>query len=239
MKAYTEFIPGSLEKVLDTARNVDTFGNLLFTANRSIYLRLVNPAKTLCMDICLTPSLYRCDEDFSFGVHLPTFYKLIKALDKNATMSWELEEDRMTVRQGTTHFTILSQGQLPVLPAISFEIEKPISFVVNTKTFQRYVKAVGTISPTLRLKCKGDLLQFEADTSLYQTHMDMPLTHGLIADHEEPYEKVFMVKFVEALLNPGIADTMTITLGPTEIALVYNSSEGPMVAGMVMAYTEG
>ena len=86
MKVVAEFIPRHLEKALDLARHVATFGCLEFTVDGMIRLRVMDPAKVVYLDMQLIPEIYKVDQEFRFGVNLGMFYRLLKSLDNERSV---------------------------------------------------------------------------------------------------------------------------------------------------------
>lgn len=235
MKAFAEFVPGRLAKVIDMARNVASFANLDFRANGEIELRLVDPAKIVYVDIRITPTVYKCDTEFSIAVQLSTFYKLIKSLDPESGMTWTADETSLHIAQTALSFVVIAEGTTPSPPSMQFGVGNVVSCVANTKLFQRYTKAVAMISPTVRLKYMEALLEFGAETSLYKTKMALDVE----SDDLREYEGLFLVKFVDSILNTGISDKIEIRMSPKDLTIVYRDVAGISVSATVMAYTEG
>ena len=123
MKVIAEFTPRHLEKALDLARHVATFGCFEFTVEGMIRLRVTDPAKVVHLDLQLIPDIYKIDQEFRFGVHLNMFYRMLKSLDNERTVEIEADESYMKINQSEHHHTLVAQlndgvdGRLFVDPA--------------------------------------------------------------------------------------------------------------------------
>jgi hypothetical protein len=81
MKAVAEFVPRHLEKALDLARHVATFGRMEFTAG-GIKLRVIDPAKVIYVDLDMRPTHTSVIRSLVLG-SIWMLDKLFRSLDNN------------------------------------------------------------------------------------------------------------------------------------------------------------
>lgn len=235
MKATLEFTPKHLEKAIDLARNIATFAQLEFGA--CVRLRIMDPAKVLHVDLLLTPSIYKCEADFTFGINLQMFYKLLRSLHNDQPLEIEADESIMKINQCQHYHTLVSQD-------VPFPTPEIIDFTgprvrLPTKLLQKYVRALGNIAPCLEIHYvpQSDTLFLESVNSMYRTlfSIDTGITPN---DYlEEEYRKQFIIKFVDMAINPSLADSVELTFGDS-LMLTYTQPDLSVLV-TVAAYTEG
>lgn len=208
---FAEFVPKHLEKAVDLARHIATFGQLEFTACH-VRMRITDPAKVVHMDLILIPDTYKCDSEMRFGINLQMFHKLLKSLDNNESVEIEADESTMKINQGSKFYTLMSQD-------IPFGVPEILDFTgprikLPTKLFQRYIRAIGNIAPAFDMNYvpKSDTLFLESINSMYRTLLSID-TGVTPNDDAEEYKKSFMVKFVEMAINPSLGDYIDLTMG--------------------------
>jgi Proliferating cell nuclear antigen, N-terminal domain len=229
-----EFVPKHLEKALDMARHIATFGHLEFTGG-TIQLQITDPAKVVHMDMVLVPDTYKFDKDLRFGINLQMFYKLFRTLDPDQAVEIEADESVMKINQGSRFHTLLHQDvPFPIPEILHFSGPK---IVLPTKLFQKYIRAIGNIAPAFELSYSptSDVLQLESVNSIYRTLFSID-TGVCPTDGTEDYRKNFMVKFVEMAINPSLADKIELTLG--EQLIVGYIKDKLNVIVVVSGYTE-
>jgi hypothetical protein len=229
-----EFTPKHLEKALDTARHIATFGLLNFTAG-TIQLQITDPAKVVHLDLLLVPDIHKFDKDLQFGINLQMFYKLFKTLDPDQAVEIEADETVMKINQGSRYHTVIHQDiPFPTPDIIHFAGPK---LVLPTKIFQKYIRAIGNIAPAFELSYSptSDVLQLESVNSMYRTlfSIDTGVTPN---EGSEEYRKNFMVKFVEMAINPSLSDKIELTLG--EQLIIGYAKDKLNVCVVVSGYTE-
>lgn len=229
-----EFVPKHLEKALDMARHIATFGHLEFAAG-TIRLQITDPAKVVHMDMVLVPDIYKFEKDIRFGINLQMFYKLFKTLDADQAVEIEADETVMKINQGSRYHTLIHQDiPFPIPELIEFSGPK---IVLPTKLFQKYIRAIGNIAPAFEMTYSptSDVLQVESVNSIYRTLFSID-TGVCPTDSTEEYRKNFMVKFVEMAINPSLADKIELTLGE-QLVLGYIKEKLNVIV-VVSSYTE-
>jgi hypothetical protein len=230
-----EFLPKNLEKALDMARHIATFGHLHFSACH-MQLRITDPAKVVHFDLILVPDIYKVEKGVQFGVNLQMFYKLIKSLDGEDTVEIEADDSVMKINQGSKFHTLIHQDiHFPVPEVINLTGPK---VVLPTKMFQKYIRAIGNIAPAFEMHycARSDLLFLESVNSIYRTlfSIDTGVTPNAVEDEE--YRKKFMVKFVEMAINPALSDKIELTLGET-LVISYDKQSVTVIV-TVAGYTD-
>ena len=229
-----EFTPYHLHKALDVARHIATFGCLEFTADNRIRMRMIDPAKVIYMDFYITPDTYKCDSEFTFGVNLHMFYKIIKSLHPDHSIEIEADETVMKITQAShcIAHTIVAQ-QLP-FPVPDMEPVDAPSVIVPTKQLQTYVHSLSMISPSTCLSVfpTSNLLILESINTMYRTVYSIPVA----ADTDSEYIRRFPVKFLEMAISPSLGDTVTLFLD-SGIRLHY-SNRNLEADVTVASYTE-
>ena len=238
MKVIAEFVPRHLEKALDVARHIATFARLEFTANNLIRMRLIDPAKVVYMDIALYPEQYKSDAEFDFGVNLNMLYKLMRSLDNDQSVEIEADESIMKITQLETQHTIVSQVTPTMVPSVPLTTGSTVK--VPTKLFQKYIRALSLIAPAVEINYvpQADVMFLEAVNSMYRTMFSISTNESPSPDTEtEEYRKRFMLKFIEAVINPGLGDFVKMGFGDS----LYIAYKQPNidVEVLVSAYTEG
>lgn len=233
-KALAEFAPKHLEKAVDLARHIATFGRLEFSASY-IRMRITDPAKVVHMDMILTPTTYLCQGEFTFGINIQMFYKLLKSLDANEAVEIESDESVMKINQGSRYHTLISQDVPFGIPEMT-DFTGP-KILLPTKMLQRYVRAIGNIAPAFELHYAplSDTLFMESVNSIYRTLFSID-TGVSPNDGEEEYRKMFMVKFVEMALSPALGEEVALTLG--DVLTVGYEVDKLSVLVTVASYTE-
>lgn len=238
MKINAEFVPKHLEKAVDLARNIATFAYLEFTAG-NMRMRLVDPGKVVFMDMIFVPDIYKCDEDFKFGINLQMFFKLLRSLDNNETVEIEADAHYMKIIQlGHVH-TLVSQ-ELPLPETYQITDFRGYKVQVNTKTFQRYLRALGAVANVAELHYvpASDTLFMESVNSLYRTTFAMD-TSATQNQGEDEYRKSFMVKFLEMAIHPGLATNAHLVFGENAVVVEYFHEESCFNTILTVAgYTE-
>lgn len=232
---YAEFLPKHLEKAVDMARHIATFGHLHFSSCY-LQLKITDPAKVLHFDMILTPETYKVEKELQFGVNLQMLYKLIKSLDGDDKAEIEADETVMKIMQGSKLHTLIHQD-------ISFPIPEIVNFtgpkvVLPTKMMQKYIRAIGNIAPAFELHYSSfnDLLSMESVNSMYRTRFSIDT--GVTPNDCEPreYRKNFLVKFVEMAINPALDDKIELTMGETLV--IGYEKERLTVLVTVTGYTD-
>lgn len=236
MKVIAEFVPRHLEKALDLARHIATFGCLEFTADNIIRMRMIDPAKIIYMDFYITPETYKCDSEFTFGVNLGMFYKLIRSLHNDHSIEIEADEAIAKISQSSHRIshTIVAQ-QLPFNVPIMAPLQGPV-IQVPSKLFQKYVRSLASIAPAVEISYspEADMLFLESVNTMYRTLYSIPIESGTV---EGEFRKRFPVKFLEMAINPSLGDTISLVLGD---ALRIHYTQPNLQADVsVSAYTEG
>lgn len=239
MKINAEFVPKHLEKAVDLARNIATFAYLEFTAG-NMRMRLVDPGKVVFMDMILTPSTYKCDEEFKFGVNLQMFFKLLRSLDNNDTIEIEADAHYMKIVQlGHVH-TLVSQ-ELPLPEPYQITDFTGYKIQVSSKTLQRYLRALGAVANVVELHYvpASDTLFLESVNSLYRTMFAID-TSATQNGGEDEYRKSFMVKFLEMAIHPGLTTNVNLVLGQNALVVEYLDEASCFNTIVTVAsYTEG
>lgn len=234
MKAILEFTPKHLEKAIDLARNVATFAQLEFGA--CVRMRIMDPAKVLHMDMILSPAVYKCEADFTFGINLHMFYKLLKSLHNDQDLEIEVDDTIMKMNQCQHYHTLVSQEvPFPTPELIDFRGYK---VKLPTKLLQKYVRLLGNIAPVLELHYvpSSDTLFLESVNSMYRTLFSIDT--GVSPNKgEEEYRKQFIIKFVDMAINPSLADSVELTFGDS-LLIAYTQPDLEVLV-TVAAHTEG
>lgn len=235
MKAVVEFIPNHLAKAVDLSRHIATFANLEFTAS-GIQMRIVDPGKAVYMDLMLIPDIYKCDEEFIFGVNLHMFYKLLRSLDNNSPIEIETDGSVMKLDQLTHHHTLVHQEIGVSVPQI-LEFSGP-KITIPTKLFQKHVRSLGNIALAFELNYvpHADTVFLESVNSLYRTLFSIDTSITPNPTPEEEYRKAFMIKFVNMGIHPGLADMVSLTLG--DQLLIGYEKDKLSVLITIASYTE-
>lgn len=233
---FAEFVPKHLEKAIDLARHIATFGHLEFSSSH-IRMRITDPAKILHLDLILVPDILKCDADLTFGVNLQMFYKLLKSLDNEQSVEIEADESTMKINQGSRFHTLISQDVTSQTPELH-DFSGP-QIILPTKLFQRYIRAIGNIAPAFEMHYvpNSDTLFLESVNSMYRTlfSLDTGISPN---DGAEEYRRNFMVKFVETAINPSLADKITLTLQDS-LLVQYNVDDKLSVVVTIAGYVEG
>lgn len=238
MKVFAEFIPRHLEKALDMARHLATFARLEFTAHNMMRMRIIDPAKVVYMDIALYPDQYKLDSEFDFGVNLNMFYKLMRSLDSDKPVEIEADESIMKITQLEVQHTMVTQQISNVVPGMPAPQEPTVK--IPTKLLQKYIRALSLIAPAVELNYvpHADVLFLEAVNSMYRTMFSITTSDTPSPDTEtEEYRKRFMLKFLEAVINPGLGDFVKMGFGET-LCIIYSQPQME-VEVLLSAYTEG
>lgn len=234
MKAFVEFIPRHFEKALDLARHIATFGCIEFIATGAMRMRVIDPAKVVYMDFELVPETFKLEEEFTFGIHLGMFYKLVKSLDNDQKVEIEVMDNVMKINQCERFHTILSQEVPFSVPQL--ELKNGPTVRVGTKLLQKYVRTMANISAVVELNLvpASDTLFLESVNSIYRTLFSI---NAACPDGEE-YRKQFMVKFVEMGIHPGLGDQIDLVFLEDSLRIYYGQPNMHVVV-IISAYTEG
>ena len=235
MKTYVEFVPKHLEKAIDLARSIATFGQLEFGA--CVRMRITDPVKVLHMDLILTPDVYKNEGHFSFGVNLQMFYKLLKSLNNNEPVEIEADESIMKINQCQHYHTLVNQD-VP-FPSLSVEECTGPKLTLGTKQFQRYIRALGNVAPIVELHYtpSSNVLFMESVNSMYRTLFSIDTTASPNDYLVEEYRKQFILKFLDTAINPALADKVQLTLGDSLVIHYDNPNLSVLV--VQAAYMEG
>lgn len=235
MKAIAEFTPFHLEKAVDMARHIATFARLEFSATY-IRMRIVDPAKVVHLDMILTPTTYKCDGEFNFGINLQMFYKLFRSLNNNETVEIEVDDNVMKINQ-VVHYHYLVSHDIPVGQPEILDFTGP-KVRLPTKTLQKYIRALGNIAPAVELHYvpASDTLFLESVNSMYRTLFSVDTS--ATPNSAEEYRAQFMIKFLEMGISTGLAETLDLTMGEKVVTLFYDLSHFSVLV-TVAAYTEG
>lgn len=232
-KVIAQFVPKHFEKAIDLARSVATFGLLEFGLS-SIRLRVTDPVKVLHVDLELTPTAYRAETEFTFGINLQMFYKLLKSLDNNEEVEIEADESAMKINQCQHYHTLIAQ---PLdLTHTAVEPLTGTKLTLNTKMLQRYVRALANAAPIVELHYVpgSSVLFLESVSSMYRTLFSIDTTASESGDE---YRKTFILKFLDTAINTSLADKVELTLG-NALSLSYTSPSMTVVVTQA-GYTEG
>lgn len=232
---HAEFAPKNLEKAIDMARHIATFGHLIFSPSH-IQVQITDPAKVLHLDMILVPDVYKVEKGVQFGVNLQMLYKLIRSLDGDDVAEIEADECVMKIAQGSKLHTLIHQDiHFPVPDIISFTGPK---VTLPTKLFQKYIRAIGNIAPAFELHYspRDDLLSMESVNSMYRTRFSLDTGVTPNADADDEYRKNFLVKFVELAINPALSDKIELTMGETLV--IGYEKETLTVLVTIAAYTD-
>jgi hypothetical protein len=234
--AIVEFVPKHLEKAIDLARHIATFGQFEFEPNY-IRMRITDPGKAVHLDLILTPDTMKVDKLFNFGINLQMFYKLLKTLDNDQSVEIEADESVMKINQGSHYHTLISQD-IPLLRPEILDFTGP-KITLPTKLFQRYIRALGNVAPAIEINYvpKSDTLFLESVNSMYRTlfSVDTGVTPNDYLTEE--YRRTFMAKFLEMAINPSLSDKIELTFG--ESLMVGYEQKNLSVLVTVTGYTEG
>ena len=235
MKAVVQFVPKHFEKAIDLARSVATFAKLEFGS--ALRLRITDPVKVLYVDLILTPDVYKCESEFSFGVNLQMFYKLLKSLDNNEEVEIEADESVMKINQCQHYHTLISQDVQLTTPEVN-EVTGP-KVILGTKMLQRYVRALANAAPIVELHYApaSSVLFLESVSSMYRTLFSLDTTASPNDYLQEEYRKQFILKFLDAAINPSLSDKVELTLG-SSLVLSYSCTNLSVVV-VQASYTEG
>jgi hypothetical protein len=235
MKAIIEFVPKHFEKAIDMARGIATFGRLEFGS--CLRLRVTDPVKVLYMDLILTPDVYKCEGDFSFGVNLQMFYKLLKTLDNSESIEIEADESIMRINQCQHYHTLVNQDIPACVPKID-DVNGP-RLVVNTKMLKRYIQALGNVAPVVEFNYVplSDVLFLESVNSMYRTLFSVD-TGASPNNNETEYRAQFIVKFLDIAINASLASTVELCLSDC-LALLYTPDPNLSISIVQATYTEG
>lgn len=234
MKVTAEFVPLHLEKALDVARHVATFARIEFTADL-VKMRVLDPAKVVYLELSFLPETYKCDQEFGFGVHLHMLYKLVRSLHNDQSLEIEADESIMKINQCQHYHTLVNQDVPFDVPEVKGAEGQQVQ--LPTKLFQKYVRALGNIAPAVEVNYvpASDTLFLESVNSMYRTLFSIDT--GVSPNEGQEYRKQFMIKFLEVALNPGLADTVTVSFGHS-LGIRYEQPSLTLEA-VVAAYTEG
>lgn len=235
MKAVAEFTPLHLEKAIDMARHIATFAILEFTLGY-IRMRIVDPAKVVHMDMILTPEIYKCEQEFTFGINLVMFYKLLRSLKNNDTVEIEADENIMKINQ-VVHYHYLVSHEVPLGRPEVVDFTGP-KVRVSTKTLQKYVRALGNIAPAVEVHYvpASDTLFLESVNSMYRTLFS--ISTAATPNTGEEYRAQFMIKFMEMGISTGLGEDVDLTLGESALTLFYEQERFSVLV-TVASYTEG
>lgn len=234
MTAVVEFTPRHLEKAIDVARNIATFGLLEFGSN--IRMRIVDPGKVVHMDLILVPTTTKVEAFFTFGVNLQMFYKILKSLRSDEPIEIEVDSSIMKINQLQHFHTIVSQD-VPLVPLDAVVYTGP-KVNLPTKLLQKYIRALGNIAPVLELHYapSSDTLFLESVNSLYRTLFSIDTGVNPNAGADE-YRKQFIIKFIDSAVNPSLSDTIDLIFG--DVLMLGYTKDDLNVIITVAAYTEG
>lgn len=235
MKAVAEFTPRHLEKALDLARHVATFAIVDFRAH-GINIRVIDPAKVAFMDLWLYPDMYKCDEEFEFGVHLNMFYKLFRSLDNNAPVEIEADEAFMKINQIQHHHTLAAFTCPYAIPEIDGVVGPSVD--ISSKLLQKYVRSLSHISSIVDVQYDpvSDTVHLESVNSLYRTLFSI-YTADYPNPGKEEYSGRFNLKFLEMAIHPGLSDKIRVHFS-NSLRLTY-SPPGLMVDVTIAPHVEG
>jgi hypothetical protein len=186
-------------------------------------------------DLILLPDTYKCDGEFSFGIHLNMFYKIFKSLQNDVSVEIEADESIMKINQCQHYHTLVSQ-EVPPLEA-EVTLSQGVGVEVSSKMFQKYIRALGNIAPAVEINHVpgADVLFLESVNSMYRTLFSIDTSTSPSSGEE--YKKQFMIKFLEMVINPSLSDKMLLILGDS-LHIHYHQTN-LTVDLLVAAYTEG
>lgn len=235
MKAIAEFVPKHLEKSIDLARHIATFGKLEFCTDH-IRMRVMDPSKVIHMDMILVPDTYKCEAEFSFGINLQMFYKIIRSLENNESVDVVADESVLRIDQTFHHHTLIHQD-VPFGTPATLDFSGP-TVTLGTKLLQRYIRALGNVSPAAEFNYvpHSDTLFMESVNSMYRTLFSLD-TSSTPNSSDEEYRRSFAIKFLDTAINPSISDTLNLTFGES-LMLTYRGNEKLSVVVVIADYTE-
>jgi DNA polymerase III sliding clamp (beta) subunit (PCNA family) len=234
MKVVAEFTPRHLEKALDLARHIATFATIDFKAH-AINIRIVDPAKVAYMDLWLYPDMYKCDQEFMFGVNLGMLYKLFRSLDNNTPVEIEADESFLKINQICHHHTLAAFTCPYTIPEIEGVIGPSVD--VSSKLLQKYIRSLSHISSSVDMNydAVSDSLHLESTNSIYRTLFSIDTSDCPNPSGE--YSGRFLLKFMEMAINPGLADKIRLHFGH---ALRLNYSPPNLMVDVTIApHTDG
>lgn len=219
MKIFAEFNAALVEKALDMARSIATFAHFEFSP-AYIRMRIADPATVLVMDMILVPDTYKCDVDLSFGVNLLMLYKILRTLDKDESVTLEVDDNVMQISQ-LKHFHTLARQEVPATPAVFSQAVGP-KIKVETKLLQKYIKALGNIGSVVDINYApaSDCLFLESVNSMYRTLFTIDTSASPVEQQEE-YRNEFLLKFLDIAVHAGLSPTVDLTFGTNILQIAY------------------
>lgn len=236
MKAVANFVPGKLENAIDLARNIATFGHFEFSP-AYIRMRILDPAKVVFMDLILTPTTYRCEVDFTFGVNLHMFYKLLRTLHNDDEVEIEADESILKINQ-CMHFHTLVNQEIPLPPIKMIDFSGP-KVTLPTKLLQKYVRALANVAAIAEINYvpQADTLFLESVNSMYRTLFSIDTGVTPNNDVQDEYRQQFVLKFLDSAILPSLKDRVDLTFS-SALTLAYEHSYLNVMV-VVSPHTEG
>lgn len=222
MKAVANFVPGKLANAIDLARNIATFGHFEFSP-AYIRMRILDPAKVVFMDMILTPTTYRCEVDFTFGINLHMFYKLLRTLYNDDEVEIEADESILKIHQHAHYHTLVNQEiPFPSVKMIDFTGPK---ITLPTKLLQKYVRALANVAAIAEINYvpQADTLFLESVNSMYRTLFSIDTGVTPNNESDEEYRQQFVLKFLDSAVMPSLKESVDMTFS-SALTLTYEQT---------------
>jgi DNA polymerase III sliding clamp (beta) subunit (PCNA family) len=219
MKAFFEFVPQHLDRILDIARRISNYAVFDFGVD-GVRIRTTDTGKTMYLETRIASSTYKCDEEFQFVVALEFFYPMVRTLDATQATTVEADETFMRLQQ--------SDGKTHVLGAetnVRFELphyvlpEDGIRIRINAKQFQRYLRSIARISPMVTLSVRKDKMTMETVNSQYRTSLALEATF-----QGEGGTNPYAVKLLDTLVHTGLGKDLDMRFQPDCLYICYEDN---------------
>lgn len=235
---------GQLKATFDVLKDLLTDVNLIFHAD-GLKIVAVDPEKIVAVTLHLD-SLFEYtfsgNGPFFFGVHIPTFYKILKTVDGNQVLRMEIDEKlpnimKLTISHLTKEFT--SMTSLYGLDLPKDELLVPLEQIyeatasINTKDLLRTIKDMShgtkhiTISSSqdqnpqyLTFSTKGDVYSFTTSISL------CPNVDGLEwkSFETDKVQGKYMIKYIEKFLKTQVSPKIEMSFNKESFLLLSYKS---------------
>jgi len=208
---FTTIHSDSIKDIFETLKEMLQDVNIIWKKD-CIQITSLNQNKTICVDLKLTKDeiskngRYECSEEIVTGIHIPTFYKLMKQISKNDTISLTIhksEPDYLFIRllnDKKSHYKDLTYRLIDndSNDEIDLERELDCEFLMLSSDFSKYIKDLSIFSHELEIIATRDQVVFVANGDFGGSKCTIPDEDCILFNSsQEVVQSKFGLKFLQ------------------------------------------
>ena len=192
----------------------------------------------------MTTHTFTADKPVAIGVNTTVFYKMIRSVSINDSISFEIHSEVPTVLKmilmGPHKTAITSLSSLPV-PYVEMEfpsVDYHTVCEIPTTTLQRTLRDLSVLSKKVTLGTTGasngtnTLVVATGGDSSTTSITIVPMENGLkwLVDTGALYHGRFFIKHIEQFLKPAFSKTVTLSMTETQplmLKYTYGNNDSP------------